>query len=199
MRGKLGPKAERLVVALLAHDTHDEACAAAGVSPATGYRWLKDPAFLAEYGRARRRLVQGTVARLQRAALKAVASLERNLECGNRPAEVRAAEVLLDTAFRGLEVGDLAAQLEALEQRLAGGNGDGDDGDPGAPGAEAGGAGPEADAGAEGGPAAGPAEAGPRRGAEPGGVETGRMAAPGPGGHRPVVDDGVEPLFPGGW
>jgi hypothetical protein len=53
---------------------------------------------------------------LQRASRLAVEALERNLMCGKAPTEVRAAEIILQNAIRAVEVDELQARVEQLEQ-----------------------------------------------------------------------------------
>jgi hypothetical protein len=88
------------------------------VSVATLRRWEKDPAFLDAVRAARRRVVEDTVSGLQAACAEAVAALTRNLTCGKPAAEIRAAEVILDRAAKGVELIDLIAEVEELKKLL---------------------------------------------------------------------------------
>src|SRR5262249_19545356 len=119
-----GHRQEALVAALLTEPTHQAAAAAAGVSEATLRRWLHRPAVRAACREARRRVVEDAGARLQQACGEAVEALRRNLACGNPRAEVRAAQIVLEQAVRGVELADLLARVEELEQLVAEG-GDG--------------------------------------------------------------------------
>jgi hypothetical protein len=114
---KLTRKMEQAIGALLATATLAEAAQAAGVSEATLRRWLKLPGFRRAFLDARRQVVEGVVTGLQRVATKAVATLERSLDCENPGVEVRAALGIMEQAFRGLELLDLAERVEQLEQR----------------------------------------------------------------------------------
>ena len=120
--GSKRPQREDAAVgALLSEPTIAEAATKAGVSESTLLRWLADPAFKARYREGRHQVVEQAVSALQRAAMKAVDALERNLACGAPPSEIAAARAVLDQAFRGLELSDLAERIEQLEQSGNGG------------------------------------------------------------------------------
>jgi hypothetical protein len=112
-------KREAAVAALLECATLDAAARQAQVSPRTLKNWLREPAFLRVYRDARRQLVEGAVVRLQQSCLQAVLTLHRNLTCGHPAAEIRAAATVLDQGLRGVELLDLATQVEDLRRQLA--------------------------------------------------------------------------------
>ncbi len=87
-----------------------------GVSESSLLRWLRDPAFRAEYRAARRAVVEQAVSGLQHATSEAVAALRRNLTCGMPTVEISAAKAVLDFAVKGVELIDLAERVEMLEQ-----------------------------------------------------------------------------------
>src|SRR4051794_3849812 len=93
---KLTRKQEQAIGHLLTEATVADAAALAGVGVATLRRWLALPAFRNAYRAARRQVVEQAVARLQRAAERAVGRLEANLNCGVPQAEIRAAQVILE-------------------------------------------------------------------------------------------------------
>lgn len=115
----LTPKQDALLRHLLLEPTLARACAAAGCSERSGYTWLREPEFRAELLAARRQALDGAVGLLAQLAPAAVAALSRNLRCGNPATEVRAASAILDQCARALELLDLAARVEALEERVA--------------------------------------------------------------------------------
>lgn len=112
---KLSRKQEQAIAALLAEPTIGTAATAAKVSESTLWRWLQQGAFRTRYRAARAQVVESAIGSLQRAATKAVAALERNLECGQPSVEVSAARAILDNAVRAFELLDLAERVEALE------------------------------------------------------------------------------------
>src|SRR5215470_10392529 len=105
---------EKAVAALLETATVEQAAARAGVGLRTLKRYLADPDFLRLYREARRQIVEGAVSRLQQLCLQAVLALHRNLTCGHPAAEIRAAATVLDQGLRGVELLDLAAQVDDL-------------------------------------------------------------------------------------
>lgn len=111
-------KRELAIAALLVAGSIHEAAAQAGISESTLDEWLRDPEFSADYARARRRVLDGVIGKLQQAASAAVEALTRNLNCGTASVEVRAAEAILTHTFRGVEITDLAVRLEEVERLL---------------------------------------------------------------------------------
>ena len=111
MRGhgqKLTRKQEAVIAALLTEPTHAAAASKAGVSEATLHRWLRLPEFQFAYRRARRELVEGAIGRMQAATGQAVDTLLAVCKVGAKDGDrVRAAAVLLDHAFRGIEMADV--------------------------------------------------------------------------------------------
>jgi hypothetical protein len=93
---------EPCISALLSTPTLEAAASRAGVGLRTLKDYLRDAEFLSLYREARRALVEGAVARLQRVTLQAVRTWHRNLTCGNFAVEVRAATEVLDAALRGV-------------------------------------------------------------------------------------------------
>jgi hypothetical protein len=114
-RSKIDRKAEAVIAALLTEPSHAAAAAKAGVGEATVQRWLRDPVFLATYRAARRMVIESAVGRLQQATEKAVATLERNLACGQAGSEIRAATAIIDAAIRGVDQLDVVYRVEVLE------------------------------------------------------------------------------------
>ena len=112
-------KRERLLLALLAGQTPDEAAAAAGVSRATAWRWRQTKKFQRRLSAARDELLRAGVDRLVAGVAEAADTLRRNLTCGVPAAENSAAAKLLDGALRYQDALDLAARVTALEEQAA--------------------------------------------------------------------------------
>ena len=106
---------EKVIDALLSTSTISEAANQAGVGETTVYRYLRDETFKNEYRNARRDVVENTVGQLQGATAQAVETLTKNLTCGNPSAEIRAAQIILETSYKGIEIIDLQMRLEILE------------------------------------------------------------------------------------
>ena len=111
------------IVALLEHPTLQKAAAALGISDVTLWRCMKQPEFAHAYRKARREAFSQSVARLQYASNAAVGTLLRVMADREAPASsrVRAAEVVLSTAFKGIELDDIEARVALLEQAAQGG------------------------------------------------------------------------------
>ena len=109
---------EQYIVALLENPTLQKAAAAVGVSDVTLWRCLKQPEFAEAYRNARREAFSQSVARLQHASNAAVGTLLRVMtdKEASASSRVRAAEVVLTTAFRGIEIEDIEARVAKLEQ-----------------------------------------------------------------------------------
>lgn len=106
------------LVALLNHPTVREAAEAAGLSEATLHRYLGDPAFVTQYRAARRQVVEVAIARLQQDAAHAAGVLRDVADDTRAPATARvaAARAILGEAMRGIELLDLQARVDLLEQ-----------------------------------------------------------------------------------
>ena len=115
---KRSRRGEAAISALLTCPTLEAAAERAGIGQSTLRGWLRDPAFQGRYRQARRQVVEQAVSALQRATGAAVDALARNLTCGTPTAEIAVARAILDQAFRGMELIDLAERLERLEAQL---------------------------------------------------------------------------------
>jgi len=112
-------KRDAALAALLTAPTIVEAARTAGVGERTLRRWLADPGFAAEYDAACRQAFNQAIFALQQASGEAVATLRRNLNCGNPAVEVRAASEILAQAAQWQELHDLGDRVAALEEDAA--------------------------------------------------------------------------------
>ena len=108
---------ERAIIALLNEQTVGRAAAAAEVGQRTLYRWLRDPTFSRAYREARRDAFGQAIALTQRYAPLAVNTLAQVMMDDSAPSssKVAAATTILRFGREGIELDDLAARLEALE------------------------------------------------------------------------------------
>ena len=112
----LTPQQERTITALLAEPSIVAAAKVAKVSEPTVRRWLhQDDAFITAYRAARRSLVEGAVAQLQRASTEAVETLCTAMRTGPPAVRVRAADLVLTKAMAGVELLELETRLAVLE------------------------------------------------------------------------------------
>jgi hypothetical protein len=114
---RLSRKMEHAIAALLLAPTIGDAAKKAGVAERTLRTWLNLPIFKDAYLKARRQVVEHAISQLQRSARAAVATLQRNLKCGQPGAENGAAAMILKLSLQGVNQEDLLARLDALERR----------------------------------------------------------------------------------
>ncbi len=114
----LTPPEERAIIALLNEQTVGRAAAAAKVGQRTLYRWLRDPIFSRAYRQARRDAFGQPIALTQRYAPLAVNTLAQVMMDDQAPSssKVAAATTILRFGREGIELDDLGARVEALEQ-----------------------------------------------------------------------------------
>ena len=118
---KFGRKQEEAIAALLTQRSTEEAARAAGIGLTTLLRWMKDPDFGTAYRDARRAAFSQSIARLQQATGAAASTLLKVMvDPATPPAtKVRAADSVLAHAAKAIEIEDLAARVDALEQIAA--------------------------------------------------------------------------------
>jgi len=112
---------DQMLVAILEHSTQEKAAAALGISTVTLWRSMQKPGFAEAYRKARREAFSQSLARLQQAANAAVATLLRVMTDREAPAasRVRAADVVLQTALRGMQIEEIEARVSEFDARLA--------------------------------------------------------------------------------
>jgi hypothetical protein len=109
-------KLEQFVTAMLAHRTVEAAAAAAGISPATAYRWLADPAVQQRIGEALSEGMHSAMQRLQLNATRAADNLdELQRTAESEPVRLGASRAILELGLRWIETSDVIARLERLE------------------------------------------------------------------------------------
>jgi HD-like signal output (HDOD) protein len=111
-------RSEQAIAALLQHGTVEKAAGAINISAATLWRWLHDEAFQEAYRKARRESLWRTVARLQHATGAAATTLLKMMCDPAAPSasRIRAAQSVLDTAYRVMELEELDARIQKLER-----------------------------------------------------------------------------------
>jgi hypothetical protein len=109
-------KLNAFITGLLSRSSVEAAAQEAGVSRATAWRWIKDPAVIQGLRDARRDAMQRAIGRLQEAASGAVDCLCQVQEEGeSESARVSAARCILEQALRASELGDIEERLAKLE------------------------------------------------------------------------------------
>lgn len=117
---ELNIRQDRFLKAMLQCASVDEACKQAGINRTTGYKYLKDDVFLAEYRSLRREAMQQVTAQLQKKSEEAVAVLAEVMNDKEAPAgsRVASAKNVLDVAYRAFELDDLAEEVEKIKEQL---------------------------------------------------------------------------------
>jgi hypothetical protein len=115
---ELSRRGEKILMALLEHPIFEKAAEAAGVSLPTLWRWRQKPEFQKALLEARRDVHSHAMARLQQGAGAAASTVLRVMVDPATPAnaKLRAADMVLDIATRGLEFQDLDIRLQELER-----------------------------------------------------------------------------------
>jgi hypothetical protein len=115
---ELTPKQHKTIAALLATPTIAAAAAVVSVGERTVHTWLGERTFADAYRDARRAAVTQAVTRLQQVSGVAVGVLVQVMANKDNPASTRvnAAKTVLEFAFRAVELEDIQARLDALEQ-----------------------------------------------------------------------------------
>ena len=113
---------ERILSALIAKSTVAEAAQSAGVSDRTVYSRLADDAFRAEYDRRRTMTLDHACKTLQTAltdAVEVLTSIMKGAEI-SPASRITAARSVLEYGVKLTELTDLAARVQALEDRQKG-------------------------------------------------------------------------------
>lgn len=117
----LTDKQAAFLPALLSCPTIKEACFSSGISEPTAWRWLNgDAKFREQYRLARRQVVEHVIVRIQTDAASAAKVLREVSDDkeASASARVSAAKTIIELAVKAVEIGDLEARLEALEQHI---------------------------------------------------------------------------------
>lgn len=115
---KLTRKQEQAIAALLSCSTQAKAAEKAGISERTLRNWLAQDAFQDAFRQARRRVVDLSIGRLQRATGKAVSTLVRLLVSEHHPTRARSAIAILQQSLAGAELAELTLEMERLKAEV---------------------------------------------------------------------------------
>ena len=111
-------KRQQAITALIEAPTIREAAGIVGIGEATLFRWMQDADFQSAYRDAKKRVVDQTIANVQRASGEAVQTLKSIMTDGNMPASSRVAcaRAILETAVKAVEFENLTSRIETLEE-----------------------------------------------------------------------------------
>jgi hypothetical protein len=115
---EITPKQEHANIALVNEPNIAKAAESIKVTQRTLYRWLNDPVFTAAYRKARREAFTQAVSLAQRYTPMAINTLAKLCSDTATPAHARvsACTAILKFGREGIEIDDLAARIETLEQ-----------------------------------------------------------------------------------
>jgi hypothetical protein len=115
---KLTRKQDAAISCLLEQPTIKEAAVSCGIGEVTLWRWLQQQDFQEQYRQAKKQVVEQAIARLQQVTGEAVSTLREIMIDTGAPASSRvtAAKAVLETAIKTVEIEDLTARIEELEQ-----------------------------------------------------------------------------------
>ena len=115
---KLKPKQEEAIIALMSHQSVEDAAQAIKIGARTLYRWLKEPEFESAYLKARRDAYKQGIARLQKNVGAAISILFKVMADAATPAavKVRAVECVLDHSAKSIEIEEIERRVTELER-----------------------------------------------------------------------------------
>ena len=116
----LNAKQVKFMKALLTSDTITEAYKQAGIAEHTAYKYLADEEFSKEYTEQKRASLRHVSTRLNEIALRSIAILDEiaNDQEQTGASRIRAVEVALNYAYKGMELEDFNNRLTAIENML---------------------------------------------------------------------------------
>lgn len=116
----LNAKQVKFMKALLMSDTITEAYKQAGIAEHTAYKYLADEEFSKEYTEQKRESLRHVSTRLNDIALRSIAILDEiaNDQEQTGASRIRAVEVALNYAYKGMELEDLNNRLTEIENML---------------------------------------------------------------------------------
>lgn len=117
---KLNAKQVLFLKALLTSGTVKEAYEKAGIAEHTAYKYLSDDDFNKEYTEQKRASLRHVSTRLNDIALRSIAILDEvaNDKEQTGASRIRAVEVALSYAYKGMELEDLNNRLTEIERML---------------------------------------------------------------------------------
>ena len=111
---------EKVIAALLATSTREEAAEKLGINSRTIRRYFDDPEFLKLYTEATKGIISNSTQQIQKSLSPAITTLKAIVEDkdANIHARVSAARSLLEYGIRVTEINDIGKRLDALEKLM---------------------------------------------------------------------------------
>lgn len=105
---------------LLSAGRIDKACERAGISVATYYLWMTQPAFRSEFEKQRREVIESGLHTLKMSVSEAAEVLRGLLKSDRESIQIKAATEILSHVSRFLEIEDIEKRLTAIETIVRG-------------------------------------------------------------------------------
>ncbi|MBS0937354.1 hypothetical protein [Lactiplantibacillus plantarum] len=117
---QLTNKQTKLIEAMLTEPTFEASYRKAGVSKATALKYRREPSFKQAYHEAKRQVMEQVTTKLQEKATEAVNVLNEIMNDKEAPASsrIQSARIIIDTAYKGVELDDLAERIDELETAI---------------------------------------------------------------------------------
>ncbi len=118
--GRLSRKQEKAILALVSSKTVEDAAKVSGIGRTTLFKWLQNDAFQDAYRRARTKIVQQAIAKMQNASGLAVSVLEEIMSDKEAlpSTRVNAAKAVLETSLKAVEIEDILRRIERIESNI---------------------------------------------------------------------------------
>jgi len=118
---KLNRKQELAISALLTETSIEKAAERVGIADKTLREWLKKESFKAAFRAACREVLDQAIYSLQKSCTEAAKILLEIAADKDKPATARvsACKTIFDTAYKGLEFGELCERIESLEATVS--------------------------------------------------------------------------------
>lgn len=102
---------------MLTEPTFEASYRKAGISKATALKYRHDSSFRQAYNEAKRQVMEQVTTKLQESATEAVNVLKAIMNDEEAPASsrIQSARIIIDTAYKGVELDDLAERLDEIE------------------------------------------------------------------------------------
>lgn len=114
---ELNTRQLKFLEALLIETTFEGAYKRAGIAKATAQKYRDLPVFKEAYRNAKRKAMEQVTTSLQQASIEAVEVLKSVMNDEEAPpsSRIQAARTVLDNAYKGIELDDLAERIEKVE------------------------------------------------------------------------------------
>jgi len=118
---RLTTRQRKVIAAIIAAPSYEDAIQAAGVCRQTFYSYLRQDHFKTELNRQLNELTDGAFTRLKTASGEAVETLRTLLKSESENVRLRAAQAIVDYVIKARELNEIETRLDAIEAHIDGG------------------------------------------------------------------------------